>query len=191
MLSLRLPGVQTGYTRGSSCACLLLFILRGIYSNFTNSNFNKTFESNRHIEFHQLWFQLNPCAVEQCLVRGVRLEGFATTRKALFWTCSWWSYNDILIQVVWGIIVLSPFRLFAVSRGRFALGSRGSSRAGWPSRIWTQQFTVPQKGYDKRGSNRQIAKKPLLSHLKVNFLWNPFQRTPSVGRRYMSHSSHM
>ena len=28
-------------------------------------------------------------------------------------------------------------------------------------------FTVPQKGYAKRGSNRQITKKSLLSHFEV------------------------
>ena len=47
-------------------------------------------------------------------------------------------------------------------------------------------LTVPQKGYAKRGSNRHITKttlfKSLSSHLKVNFSWNPFWRTPSVGR---------
>ena len=36
--------------------------------------------------------------------------------------------------------------------------------------------TVPQKGYAKRGSNRQITKsslKSLLSHLNIRFSWNP------------------
>ena len=46
-------------------------------------------------------------------------------------------------------------------------------------------ITVPQKGYAKRGSNRQITNttfKSRLNDLNVTFSWNPFQRTPSVGR---------
>ena len=43
----------------------------------------------------------------------------------------------------------------------------------WISESLTQ-FTVPQKGYAKRGSKRQITYKSLLSHLKVTFSWNPF-----------------
>ena len=38
----------------------------------------------------------------------------------------------------------------------------------------TPSFTVPQKGYAKRGPNRQITKKSCLSHLNVPFSWNPF-----------------
>ena len=36
------------------------------------------------------------------------------------------------------------------------------------------RFTVPQKGYRRRGSNRQITQTSLLSHLKSTFSWNPF-----------------